>query len=145
MELATAGFSPASYGHQVIWLGRILWKMISMHLGKGHYPYAVSYALLVLFSLVQSVLWSDSARPISRTVKSATALPLWIPGPSAALQFLAARWWTCWWPLRRSSFGGSRTPRLAPAEAGTQAGFSYWAEPLCSWGGRISDHFCGGG
>lgn len=145
MELAAAGLSPASYGHQVIRLGRILWKMISMHLGKGRYPYATSYAFLVLFSLVQSVLRSDSARPISRTMKSSTALPLWIPGPSAAPQFPAARWWTCWWPLRRSSFGGSRTPGLAPAEAGTQAGFSYWAEPVCCWDGWISDHFCGVG
>ena len=74
MELAAAGCSPASYGHQVMCLWRILCKTISMHLGKGHYPYAVSYTFLMLFPSVRSVLWSDSARPVSWMVTSSIAL-----------------------------------------------------------------------
>lgn len=74
VELAAVGCSPAIFGHQAMCLWGILCEMVSMHLGKGHHPYAVSCTFLVLFSFGQSVVWSDSAQPISWMVKSSTAL-----------------------------------------------------------------------
>lgn len=84
MELVAVGCSPGSYGHRAMSLWRILCKMVSMHLGKGHYPSAVPHTFLVLFSVVRSVLRADSVQPTSWMVKSSTALLCFYGSPSAS-------------------------------------------------------------